>query len=108
MKKKLKLLSSALLAFTIAGCSCSAGYNIALNDSSSIISGGKSSTTLNTQDIFDYVADVGSTTYNKAFILEIIKTALKEKSGYAANELTATYNYKLKKPFPSFSRERFL
>ena len=105
MKKKFKLLSSALLAFTVAGCSCSAGYNVTLNDSSNVISGGKTSITLTTQDVFDYVADVGSTIYNKAFILEMVKTALKEKSGYSANELTATYNYKLKKIFEEYMED---
>ena len=105
MKKKFKLLSSALLALTVAGCSCSAGYNVALNDSSSIISGGKSSTTLTTQDVFDYISDTNSQTYNKAFILEIVKTALKEKSGYSANELTATYNYKLTKIFEEYMED---
>ena len=105
MKKKFKLLSSALLAFTVAGCSCSAGYNVALNDSSSVISGGKSSTTLTTQDVYEHIANVGSQTYNKAFILEIIKTALKEKSGYSTNELTSTYNYKLKKIFEEYMED---
>lgn len=99
MKKGFKLIFSALLALTLVGCSCDKGYNVKLSESKEVISGSKLNETITTQDLYDYISGTNSSAKNKAFILELIKVILKEKSGYKANELTSTYNYKLKKYF---------
>ena len=59
MKKGLKLLSAALLAVTMAGCSCSKEVNVKLSNPVDIITGDNLSSTLTTNDIyvFDKYAD---------------------------------------------------
>ena len=99
MKKGFKLIFSALLALTLVGCSCDKGYNVKLTESKEVVSGSKLNETITTQDIYDYISQTSTSPKNKAFILELVKIILKEKSGYKSGELTSTYNYKLKKYF---------
>ncbi|MBR3891076.1 MAG: hypothetical protein IKJ30_03300 [Bacilli bacterium] len=99
MKKGFKLIFSALLALTLVGCSCDKGYNVKLTESKEVVSGSKLNETITTQDIYDYISQASTSPKNKAFILELVKIILKEKSGYKSGELTSTYNYKLKKYF---------
>ena len=99
MKKGLKILSAALLAFTIAGCSCSKETSVNLTENSDIITGDKLNGAFTTQDVLEYITTKSTDKYNKVFLTELAKVILKEKSGYKGDELITTYNYKLKKLF---------
>ena len=106
MKNKFKFIFSTLLTLTIIGCGCSKVYNPELTVSKPVISGDKLTTSLTTQDIYNYISSDSSTVKNKAFITELLKIILKENSGYdkATDELTTVYNYKLK----SYFEENFI
>lgn len=99
MKKKFKLLSTALLALTIVGCSCDNSINSLLNEPANIVTGDKLSQKFTTQDVYDYIKNNSPETYNKAFIKVLVQTILEKKSSYKKEELKETYEYKLLKFF---------
>jgi len=106
MKKGLKLISCALFALTLAGCSCSnPGVETVLSNSTDVLSGSKTDTRLTTQDIYKYVRDNDAETYNKIFMVKLLEKILKDESGYTPDTatekgtFTKTYEYKLEKYF---------
>ena len=111
MRKGLKLISCALFALTIAGCSCSnPGVVTRVPNATDVLSGSKTDTTLTTQDIYEYVRTNNQETYNKIFMSRLLKKVLEDESEYTKDTpekkgtFTTTYESKLEKYF----KENFL
>lgn len=103
MKKLVKVLSLGMLALSLAGCSCSKETTVesALNNSSNVFEGSKTSLKLTTQDIYKYVRDNEDETVNKVFFTYIMENILNIKS---SDTKTQTYNLKVEEYF----QENFL